>query len=275
MTHPAIAAGEVAVVTGAALGIGRALAKRLVEAGMRVALLDIDVEHLHDARAELGGDSAEQTAAILCDVAEIESLEHARDRIIGDWGQAPSVLVNNAVTRIGKGMDAPLADWHRAIDINLFGVVNGVRAFLPAMQDRGRAGAIINVGSKQGITNPPGHPVYNMAKAAVKTYTECLEHELRLVPERPITAHLLVPGWTTTGLNEHKPGAWLPGQVVDHMMEALGRGSFYIICPDGETTEARDKARILWGAEDITADRPPLSRWHPEWSETFRRKEPR
>ena len=187
MGHPAIAAGRVAVVTGAALGIGRALTQRLVAKGMRVAMLDIDVVHLREAREAAGG----ETEAILCDVAEIESLEHARDRILADWGEAPSLLVNNAVTRLGRGMDAPLEDWRRAMEINLFGVVNGVRAFLPAMREAGRAGAIVNVGSKQGITNPPGHPVYNMAKAAVKSYTESLEHELRQDKDRAISAHLL------------------------------------------------------------------------------------
>ena len=271
MTHPAISAGRVAVVTGAALGIGRALTKRLVEEGMRVAMLDVNVEHLHEAREFAGG----ETEAILCDVAEIESLEHARDRIIADWGEAPSLLINNAATRVGRGMDAPLQDWHRAVDINLFGVINGVRAFLPAMQEAQRPGAIVNVGSKQGITNPPGHPVYNLAKAAVKSYTESLEHDLRQDPDRAVSAHLLVPGWTTTGLNDHKPGAWTPAQTVDYMMDAMDRGSFYIICPDDETSEAKDKARIAWGAEDITADRPPLSRWHPSWQETFAKREPR
>ena len=271
MAHPAIAAGRVAVVTGAALGIGRALTKRLVEEGMRVAMLDVDVEHLHEARDAAGG----ETEAILCDVAEIESLEHARERIIADWGEPPSLLVNNAVTRLGRGMDAPLEDWRRSVEINLFGVINGVRAFLPAMQRSGRPGAIVNVGSKQGITNPPGHPVYNLAKAAVKSYTESLEHELRQNPDRAVSAHLLVPGWTTTGLNAHKPGAWRPEQTVDYMLSAMDRDSFYIICPDDETSDARDKARILWGAEDITADRPPLSRWHDDWKEVFAKKEPR
>ena len=269
MAHPAFAPGRIAVVSGAALGIGRALAKRLVADGMRVALLDVSAEHLHDARAEIGGD----TEAILCDVAEIESLTHARDRIMASWGEAPSVLVNNAVTRIGKGFDAPLEEWRRAVDINIFGVINGVRAFLPVMQ--GAPGCIINVGSKQGITNPPGHPVYNLAKAAVKSFTEGLEHDLRQDPDRQVTAHLLVPGWTTTGLNQHKPGAWLPAQVVDHMIGAIEQDRFYIICPDGETTEKMDIARILWGAEDITQHRPALSRWHPEWSETFKRTEQR
>lgn len=271
MTHPAIAAGNVAVVTGAALGIGRALARRFAAEGMRVALLDINVEQLHEARGEVNGESE----AIMCDVAEIEALEHARDRIVETWGKTPSVIVNNAVTRIGRGMWSPIEDWRRSLDINLMGVVNGVRAFVPAMQQAGGPGMVINLGSKQGITNPPGHPVYNMAKAAIRSFTESLSHELRQDPANQITAHLLVPGWTTTGKNDHKPGAWLPNQVVDYTMNALDRGSFYIVCPDGEVSEDRDKARILWGAEDITEDRPALSRWHPDWADVFKRKEPR
>ncbi|MEL7467231.1 MAG: SDR family NAD(P)-dependent oxidoreductase [Pseudomonadota bacterium] len=271
MGHQAIAPGKIAVVTGAALGIGRAFARRFVQEGMKVALLDIDAEHLNEARTEIGGD----TDGILCDVAEIEALEHARDRIDRTFGGAPSVLVNNAVTRIGRGLDAPLADWRRAIDINVMGVVNGVRAFLPSMKDLRDPGLIINTGSKQGITNPPGHPVYNMAKSAVKTYTECLQHDLRQDPACRVSAHLLVPGWTTTGLNDPKPGAWMPDQVVGYMLDALERHSFYVICPDGEVTEKMDHARIAWAAGDIVEDRPPLSRWHPEWQETYARQERR
>ncbi|MEM7060225.1 MAG: SDR family oxidoreductase [Pseudomonadota bacterium] len=271
MSHPAIKAGEIAVITGAGLGIGRAMAKRFIGEGMRVALLDIDAEHLHDARAEIGG----ETEAILCDVAEVEALEVARDRVTADWGKVPSVIVNNACTRIGRGMWEPLADWRRLLDINLMGVVNGVRAFVPAMKDTGNPGLVINVGSKQGITNPPGHPAYNMAKAAVKSFTESLAHDLRQEDGHQVTAHFLVPGWTTTGLNQPKPGAWMPDQVVDFMMGRLGQGSFYIVCPDDEVSEAKDKARIIWSAEDITEDRPPLSRWHPDWSNAFARKEPR
>jgi hypothetical protein len=84
-----------------------------------------------------------------------------------------------------------------------------------------------------------------------------------------VTAHLLVPGWTTTGKNEHRHGAWLPEQVVDFMLNAIDGGSFYIICPDDEVSEEEDKRRILWGAGDITEDRPALSRWHPDWKAAF------
>ena len=272
MPHPAIVPGEVAVVTGAGLGIGRAMARRLAQEGMRVALLDIDAEHLHDIGGEIDG----ETHAMLCDVAEIEALELVRDRVKDTWGKTPTVLVNNAVTRTGRGLWAPLEEWRRALDINVMGVVNGVRAFLPAMLERGRPGMIVNVGSKQGITNPPGHPVYNMAKAAVRTFTEQVAHELRQTEGCRVTAHLLVPGWTATGAEPTTdPGAWRPEQVVDMMMDATEKGSFYIICPDNEVSSAQDKARILWGAEDITEDRPALSRWHPDWQESFTRKERR
>jgi NAD(P)-dependent dehydrogenase (short-subunit alcohol dehydrogenase family) len=134
------------------------------------------------------------------------------------------------------------------MDVNLWGPILGVRAFLPVMLASTEPGVIVNVGSKQGITNPPGHPVYNMTKAALKAYTEALEHELRSNPDnagRRVTAHLLIPGWTTTGVQEHKPGAWLPEQVVDAMLTGIARGDFYIICPDGEATVEMDKKRTF------------------------------
>lgn len=268
MSHAAIAPGEVAVITGAALGIGRALAARLSAEGMIVILCDIDAEKLHDARAAIPG----ETEAMLCDVAEIESLETVRDRIVSTYGRPPSVVVNNAVTRIGKGLFAPLEEWRRALDVNLMGVVNGCRAFMPAMVDARRPGMIVNVGSKQGITNPPGHPVYNMAKAAVRTFTEQVAHELRQIEGCLITAHLLVPGWTATGTTSEKPaGAWAPEQVADALIDATSQGSFYVICPDNEVTSSQDKARIQWAAEDMTQNRPALSRWDPEWADKFKR----
>ncbi len=264
MTHPALQSGNVAVITGAALGIGRALAGRLAAGGLKVALLDVDGAHLEDAVGEIG----ENALALPCDVSDLEALDAARQRIEQVWGSTPSVLVNNAVTRIGRGFDADPAEWRRAFEINVMGVVNGVRTFLPGMLARDAPGVVVNVGSKQGITNPPGHPVYNMAKAAIRSYTEQLQHDLR-GKQTLVTAHLLVPGWTTTGTNAHKPGAWLPDQVVDRLLAALDRGDFYVICPDEEVSEEMDRARILWAAQDITENRPPLSRWHPDHKDAF------
>ena len=123
---------------------------------------------------------------------------------------------------------------------------------------------------KTGDHQPAGNAAYNATKAALRFYTESLQHDLRGRPGCRVTAHLLVPGWTTTGTNMHKPGAWLPEQVVERMLEKLAVGSFYIVCPDNEVSEAMDRQRILWAATDITNDRPPLSRWHGEHDDEFK-----
>ena len=271
MTHPALAETRVAVVTGAAMGIGLAACKRLASAGMRICMADIDAAELQSAAAEVaplaqGGEDA--VLALPTDVAKPEDLNAlcaaAYDRF-GDVG----LLMNNAATWVAGSMSEELDDWRRAMDVNFWGVVNGVRAFLPRMAAQGAAGLIVNTGSKQGITNPPGNPIYNVTKSAVKTYTEGLQHELRNTEGCQVTAHLLVPGWTTTGKREHKPGAWLPEQVIDFMLTALERGDFYIICPDDEVTPEMDRKRILWAAGDITENRAALSRWHPDYAEAF------
>lgn len=264
--------GHVAVVTGAALGIGRAMCKKFAEAGMPVVVADLPGEELNrtvDMLTALSPRGAEGILKAPTDVADPEQVQRLRDAAMARFGKV-NVLANNAVTRIGRGHEAPVADWRRAMDVNLWGPILGVRAFLPAMLASKETGVIVNVGSKQGITNPPGHPVYNMAKAALKAYTEALEHELRSTPGNPgrrVRAHLLIPGWTTTGTHEHKAGAWLPEQVVDAMLSGIARGDFYILCPDGEVTVEMDRKRILWAAGDLTENRPPLSRWHPDYAE--------
>ena len=133
---------------------------------------------------------------------------------------------------------------------------------------------IVNVGSKQGITNPPGNTIYNVSKSAVKTYTEALQHTLRGREGCLVSAHLLVPGSTTTGHRAHRPGAWLPVQVVERMIEHLARNSFYIVCPDNEVSQALDRKRIIWSPMDITEDRVPLSRWSGQHDEDFAEFEP-
>lgn len=267
-----VAAHNVAVVTGAALGIGRAMCLHFAKAGMSVAMADVAGVHFTAAIEAVTLASPRGADAILAmpvDVAHPDQVQRLHDDVMSRFGKV-NFLANNAVTRTGRGMDADLTEWRQAMDVNLFGPIHGVRAFLPAMLASGERGVIVNVGSKQGITNPPGHPIYNITKSALKTYTEALEHELRSHPDnrdRRVTAHLLVPGWTTTGTNDHKPGAWLPDQVVDEMLAGITRGDFYIICPDGEVSLDMDRRRIAWAAGDIIENRPPLSRWHPDYAE--------
>jgi NAD(P)-dependent dehydrogenase (short-subunit alcohol dehydrogenase family) len=139
---------------------------------------------------------------------------------------------------------------------------------------RGRPGLVINTGSKQGITTPPGDPAYNVSKAGVKAFTEAVAHGLRNTEGARITAHLLIPGFVFTGLTrgerrEKPPAAWTPEQTVDFMLERLAAGDFYILCPDNDVTRELDERRILWAAGDIVENRPALSRWHPDYAEVF------
>lgn len=267
--------GNIAVITGAASGIGRATAKMLAEMSMRVVMIDANADKLPAAETEvlagIKGDNTDQVLGFNVDVSDRVAMQSVADRVLREWG-TPSFLMNNAAIYVHGGPGSvldPIDNWRRIFDINLFGILNGVSAFLPAMLKGGNDGIVVNTGSKQGLTNPPGNPAYNTVKAAVNAYTQNLSHDLRNRDGGKISAHLLVPGWTTTGDNEHKSGAWLPEQVAAYMLEHVQAGDFYIICPDDETSSEMDKKRILWQALDVIENRPALSRWHEDYESAF------
>jgi len=270
MIHPAIAPGHVALITGGASGIGLAAADAYRALGMQVAIADLRQDALDAARATLGND----TLAIRTDVSDRASVEAMRDATLAKFGRI-DVLMNNAGTGHGGPALGDLASWQRVLGTNLWGVVNGVQAIVPGMIATGRPGLVINTGSKQGITTPPGDTAYNVSKAGVKVLTEGLAHELRNTEGCAVTAHLLIPGFvfthlTAEGRAEKPAGAWTPQQTVDFMLESIARGDFYILCPDNEVDRATDEKRILWAAGDIVENRPPLSRWHKDWAEIFK-----
>ncbi len=207
MTHPVLVPGNVAVVTGAASGIGLAAAKRFAAMGMKVALADLASDALESARAEVATAGRKgDVIAVATDVSDAAQVTALQAQVSAAFG-GTDFLMNNAVMRERASTWSSPEAWRRNIEVNLFGVINGVQAFLPAMLARGRPGVVVNVGSKQGITNPPGNAPYNVAKAALKSYTELLQHELRNTEGARVTAHLLIPGMTTTGGREHRPGA--------------------------------------------------------------------
>ncbi len=182
--------------------------------------------------------------------------------------------MNNAGVGRGGGAFDHLDGWRRVLGINLWGVVHGVQAFAQAMIDQKTPAAIVNTGSKQGITNPPGDAAYNVSKAGIKTLTEHLAHQLRNIDGCQVSAHLLIPGFTFTGITQgggapKPPAAWTGEQVADEMLAAMGRGDFYILCPDNDVTRAMDEKRIQWMADDLIKNRPALSRWDPAFKDEF------
>jgi NAD(P)-dependent dehydrogenase (short-subunit alcohol dehydrogenase family) len=262
--------GAVAVITGAASGIGAAAAHLLARRGMKLVLLDRDAERLRQLEKAIDGD----VRAMSGDVAQLNDIERLRDLAFGAFGRV-DLLMNNAA--IGGRDDTAwggIHAWRAILDVNLWGVINGVQAFAPAMIAQDGPSAIINTGSKQGITNPPGHPAYAVSKSGVKTMTEQLAHALRVETGDRVTAHLLIPGWTFTGMSPDpagpKPdGAWTGEQVAQLMIDRVSAGDFYILCPDNQVSPEIDAARIRWAAGDLAENRPALSRWHPDWAEKF------
>lgn len=275
MTAPAfMTPGRGAVITGAAGGIGLAAAQRLAGLGLHVMMADRREDALAEAaktvrKVATAGALVHIQPTDVSDFVQVEALREAAFERLGDV----ALLMNNAGVGGGGHAFQNRDGWLRVLGVNLFGVINGVQAFAQAMIDQGRPAAIVNTGSKQGITTPPGDTAYNVSKAGVKALTEGLAHTLRGVPGCEVTAHLLIPGFTFTGMTrrseEKPPGAWTPMQVVNFALERMAAGDFYILCPDNEVSREVDNARIAWAAQDIIQNRPPLSRWHPDWQDAF------
>ena len=273
MTHPAFQPNAVAVITGGASGIGLATAQRLAVMGLRLVIVDVREGLLEPAAEQLRQMGAPEVMASSTDVSDREALVELEALVAERFG-GTNILMNNAGIQPGSKMLDGSENWLHILGVNLGGIVYGTQIFVPRMLEQARPGLVINTGSKQGITTPPGDPAYNVSKSAVKAFTEALAHELRNTEGHQLTAHLLIPGFVFTDLTrgnrtEKPAGAWTTEQTAEFLFQSLERGDFYILCPDNDVSRELDEKRMAWAIGDIIENRPPLSRWHPDYAEAF------
>jgi NAD(P)-dependent dehydrogenase (short-subunit alcohol dehydrogenase family) len=227
--------GKVAVVTGAASGIGRAMAECFAHVGMKVVLADVEEKPLAAAVASLTASGAD-VCGVRTDVSKPEEVERLAQRAYERYGAAHVVCNNAGVGTGGLSWEQPLGDWEWTFGVNLWGVIHGIRAFVPRMIEQGQ-GHVVNTASMAGLGGAPGMGAYCATKHAVVGISECLHHELTLAAEGKVKVSVLCPGFVKTNIadahrnrpaaNPGKPAAQMSPQeqAMDAMMrDALSRG---------------------------------------------------
>jgi NAD(P)-dependent dehydrogenase (short-subunit alcohol dehydrogenase family) len=273
--------GRVAVVTGAASGIGLALAERFAAEGMKVVMADIEGPALAAAAEGLRKTGA-AVLATRVDVASPEDVERLARETYAAFGAA-HVLCNNAgVAVLGAVHEHTLADWQWVINVNLWGVIHGVRAFLPRMLGGGDEGHIVNTASMAGLTTAPFMSVYDVTKHGVVALSESLYKELQ-VTGAPLGVSVLCPGLINTNimrsarnrpdalaeagktgpaaqafaqaLADRLTGGYPPSEVAEQVVQGIREGRFYIV-----PAQPKVKAGIAIRAQDLIALRNPTRR---------------
>lgn len=202
--------GNVAVITGGASGIGLAVAEQLIARGMRVVLADIDEPKLRDVEARLTEAGAD-VAGVVCDTASSTSVADLAEATLARFGGCHLLFNNAGIAGVGDAWDGPLELWDRVIGINLYGVIHGIRSFLPIMTEQG-VGHIVNTASIAGLIAIPGAAPYNATKHGVVAISESLFLELGAI-ESPVGVSVLCPGFVKTDLMQNEP---------DHVSSPIG-----------------------------------------------------
>jgi len=272
--------GRVAVVTGAASGIGLALCERFAQAGMKLVMADVERERLAQAASALELRGAE-VHAVRTDVSRADDLSQLRDETLERFG-AVHVLCNNAgVFAGGLTWDAISTDWEWVLGVNLFGILHGVRAFVPFMLEQNQPGHVVNTCSMAGLINMPLSGAYSVSKHAALSLTETLYHELRikqspvgvsaLCPElirtrighseRNRPAHLKRPEGSGTpeqtlveqAIQSSTAGGLDPSIMAERVFQGIREDRFYLLADEGTTWDRACLARL----DDIRLRRNP------------------
>ena len=191
--------GKVAVVTGAASGIGRAIADRCARENMKVVLADVEKEPLFRTKDAMQRAGA-TVRAVLTDVSKAGDVEALADEALNTFGEV-NLLFNNAgvVGALTSIWESPIADWEWVLGVNLWGVIHGIRVFVPLMVDQGSECHIVNTSSLSGVTSGPGLGVYKVSKHGVVTLSETLYNELNRKGAK-IGVSVLCPYWVSTNI---------------------------------------------------------------------------
>src|SRR3954451_20408164 len=215
--------GKVGVVTGAASGIGNAVATRLAEEGMKVVLADIEEGPLADAEKVLA-DTGATVLAVPTDVTKGDQMDALAEKTYATFGTAHVVHNNAGVATGGPMWTLTEADWQWVLGVNLWGVIHGVRAFVPRMVEQAE-GHVVNTASMAGLTSAPMMGPYNVSKHGVVTLSETRAAELALVGS-PVKVSVLCPGWVNTRINEAertRPPELQDAAPADPSMAEMGR----------------------------------------------------
>src|SRR5262245_43663049 len=273
--------GRVAVVTGAASGIGLALAERFAAEGMKVVMADIEPPAL-DSAAEAVRRRAQAVLAVPVDVAKPDDVERLARQTYDAFGAAHVVCNNAGVAVMGAVHEHSLADWQWVINVNLWGVIHGVRAFVPRMLAGGEDGHIVNTASMAGLTTAPFMAVYDVTKHAVVALSESMYKEF-VVTGAPIGVSVVCPGLVDTAimrssrnrpaelseegkagpmaqafgqaLSDRLAGGYPPSEVAEQVIAGIREDRFYIV-----PAQAEVKSGIGIRAQDLLELRNPTLR---------------
>lgn len=272
--------GKVAVVTGAASGIGRAMCEKFASLGMRVVMADVEGDRLRQSAEQIEATGVD-VLAVTVDVSRADELSRLAENTIGRFGKV-HVLCNNAgVFAGGLTWDAIGSDWEWVLGVNLYGVLHGIRAFVPIMLEQNEPGHVVNTCSMAGLINTPLSGAYNVSKHAALSLTETLYHELRM-KQSPVGCSALCPELIRTGIAnsdrnrpphlkrpEHADTPEMelveeairssietgldPSVMAERVYQGIKQDRFYLLAEEGTNWEAACLARL----EDIRLRRNP------------------
>lgn len=273
--------GRVAVITGGASGLGRAMAERFAKEGMRIVLADVEPDALARAEAEMKSAGA-KVIGVRTDVSKAAEVEALAQKALAAFGGVHLVANNAGVAPLGNAWEMSVADWEWTLGVNLWGVIHGVRVFTPILLAQDGETHMVNTASVSGLISPPGSAMYNVSKHAVVTLTETLYHDLAAKQAR-VGCSVLCPAYVPTGIvdsERNRPallrnpareksteeqareamlrkavtsGKQSAADVAQKVYEAVRDRRFYIL------THPKIKPSIQWRMEDILQERNPTN----------------